>query len=156
QALNTWAGATRGRINFVRSTRAPIDQIINIGVGDLKAVGGARGPGQTLSLGGATPSASGPHTLSNGVAWLNSAFHWDSVLGNGDQPGTFDFLTAAAHEVGLALGLSESSDRTSTDVMGNKYLAELASFSAGDLADIQAVYPFAPPSGKPGAYDVLL
>jgi hypothetical protein len=155
QALQAWSNASLGRLHFVQNTKASIHNIINIGVGDLKAVGGPIGPGVDLSRGGA--SIAKGLNLSDGVAWLNFTDNWDTTIGNGNPPGTFDFFTAVAHEIGLALGLFESPDRTASDIMGSTYNGPLTTFSAGDRADIQALYPLVPPTpGQRTYYTVLL
>ena len=51
-ALGTWEPAVDGRVDFRRDTVRPASQIVNIGVGDLGAVGHQSGPGGVLGGGG--------------------------------------------------------------------------------------------------------
>ena len=54
QALHLWADASQGRLNFIRNTTAPATDIIDIGLGDLAALGAVSAPRGILALGGGT------------------------------------------------------------------------------------------------------
>src|SRR5262249_41482085 len=66
-ALVMWEVASQGRLHFVQNTTAPARDIINIGTGDLAALGGTSGPRLTLALGGGTFTDSPVRTISTGV-----------------------------------------------------------------------------------------
>ena len=54
-AFDAWEVAAGGAVNFVRDVAAPVEDIINIGVGDLAALGEYQsGPRGILALGGGT------------------------------------------------------------------------------------------------------
>src|SRR5262249_22824122 len=148
--------ASGGRLRFVRNTTAPDEDVIVIGVGDLAAVGAKSHGGGLLSLGGAVPGTGGDRTLHNGQVWLDAAESWDTRIG-GDPPGTSDFFTSVAHEIGLALGLAESPDRQAGDVMKATYSGERTALSEGDSADVRALYPPVPATpGLPPSRTVVV
>jgi hypothetical protein len=156
QALQAWSGASLGRLRFVRNTTAPVSDIINIGVGNMAAVGGVSG-GALLSRGGATPGSASSRTLSDGIVWLDSAQTWDTSGAATLPPRTYSAVAAFAHELGLALGLRESSDRTTSDIMYGFYSGPFTTLSVGDRADIQALYPVVPPTlDKPISLTITL
>ena len=51
-ALAEWTGATGCKVRFERDELAPDGDIINIGTGDLAALGYPSAPGGVLGLGG--------------------------------------------------------------------------------------------------------
>ncbi len=146
QSLQAWSDASLGRLRFVQNTTAPIADIINIGVGDMAAVDGVSGPTEVLSRGGALASTTGSPTLSNGVVWLDVSRPWDTTGAPTEPLGTFAFFPVVSHEIGLALGLAESSDRASDDIMAGVYPGPVFTLSLADQLDIQAVYPVVPPT----------
>src|SRR5262249_54786411 len=82
-ALNMWSAATNGRLHFIDSTTAPLDQIINIGKGNFLALGNQSGTYE-VGLGGADKAftdGAGHNVLQEGYAWLDFAQNWDEVIG---------------------------------------------------------------------------
>src|SRR5262249_26603659 len=86
-AFNMWSAATNGRLLFVQNPTAPLSQIINVGTGDLQAVGQLSG-GPIVGEGGidaAFTNLNGKNVLQQGYAWLDYQQNWDNVFGNGNQ-----------------------------------------------------------------------
>jgi hypothetical protein len=139
-AFDQWEIASGGRMNFIRNTNAPDADILNIGTGNLRALGYRSGPGGILGLGGGTFTHNSDHTITSGIAWMDSAEAWDVINGNGDQNGTFDYFTVVAQEIGHTLGLGHSDDLGGTNIMNGFYTGEVAEFSTNDSDHVQAVY----------------
>ena len=140
-ALSAWSAATFGRIVFVQDTGADREDIINIGTGDLAALGFTSGPGGTLALGGGFFNhGAGAHEITEGVAWQDKDETWDEIIGNGNPAGTFDYFTVVAQEVGHALGLGHTNDVPDPQIMDGTYIAEQTAFSTVDIDHIQSVY----------------
>ena len=144
-ALDKWEVASSGKIQFIRDTGALRSDIINIGTGNLRALGKFRsGPGGILGLGGGTYTHnSDDHTITGGVAWMDSGDAWDEVNGNGDIDGEFDYFTVVAQEIGHALGLGH--DSSGTHIMNGRYTGEVADYSTADAGHIQAAYEVSGP-----------
>jgi Matrixin/Bacterial pre-peptidase C-terminal domain len=66
---------------------------------------------------------------------LNTQYQYS--LG-GQTPGSYDLFTVAMHEAGHALGLPDNTDPTS--VMDQNYQGPETGLSAGDIANLQAIY----------------
>lgn len=139
-ALDAWSAATGGRLVFSLNTSAPMSQIINIGTGDLAALGYASGPGGVLALGGGSFNHSGGHTITSGIAWQDYKENWDATIGNGDPAGTFDYFTVVAQEIGHALGLGHD---PSSPLMSGVYSGEQTALSASDIEHITSIYGIA-------------
>ena len=140
-AFDAWEDDDVGtRLKFTRNETASADDIINIGVGDLAALDSITGAGGVLALGGGIYTHSIDHTITRGVAWMDSAEAWDNAIGNGDVADTFDFYTVTKHEIGHALGLGHMDDLEAEDVMDGTYSGEKASLSANDIEHIQVLY----------------
>ncbi len=130
-ALQVWSSV--GNVNFIQNTWAPESQIINIGVCPIDGQWGILGQG-----GYNYTNAGGFWHIAGGVADMDSSENWDTVIGNGNPPGTLDFFTVTAHEVGHALGLDHSGN--SNDLMYAYYTGEKTWASATDIANIQSLY----------------
>ena len=139
-ALTAWSGGTNGKVAFVLDTLAPALDIINIGTGDLAALGGVSGVGGTLGLGGGIFTHGGVHSITGGVAWQDKDDTWDEVLGNGNPGGTFDYFTVVAQEIGHALGLGHTDNVGGTNLMNGFYSVEQTALSGVDIDHIQSVY----------------
>jgi|GEM_PF-6979704 len=139
-AMDKWEMVTAGKLNFVRNTLAALADIIDIGTGDMAALGHTSGVGGVL---GAASSAAGPNnTLTSGIAWMDYADAWDTAVGNGDPAFTFDYYTVAGHEVGHALGLdhAEKLPWAWHVLMAPGYGGETVNFSTVDVDQIHALY----------------
>ena len=138
-ALNAWSAATGGKLVFVQDTLADRSEIINIGVGDLAAVGYSSGSGGVLGVGGGSFLHWGAtHSISSAAVWLDDAETWDSVIGNGDPGGGYDFFTVVAQEIGHALGLGHTT--TPGSIMNGTYGGELIALAPDDIDHITSVY----------------
>jgi hypothetical protein len=145
-ALDAFSAATDGgtgpKLVFVQDTVAAITGIVNIGTGNLAALSGTSGVGGTLGLGGGAFGHLNPsiHSISSGAAWQDSADTWDTVIGNGNPSGTFDYFTVVVQEIGHALGLGHTDNTGSTNMMNGSYGGEQTGLSAIDVAHIRSVY----------------
>ncbi len=136
-ALDAWSAATGGRIVFSQDTTAPASQIINIGTGNLKALGYQSGPGGTLGLGGAAYLHNEQvHIITSGIAWMDVEENWDTGSGTG-----FDYFTVVAQEIGHALGLGHV--ETPGSIMYGFYSGKLTGLSATDIEHITSIYGMA-------------
>ena len=73
EALEAWSDATDRNIVFERDTSAGAERIINIGVGDLQAVGHVSGAGAVLGLGGGAVTDNGEGYDVNGCCLARSS-----------------------------------------------------------------------------------
>jgi len=138
-ALDNWTTATNGKLQFVQNTTTARNNIINIGTGNLAAVGSFSAPGGVLGVGGGFFDHSGGlHAITGGIAWQDFAETWDTTIGNGNPAGTFDYFTVAAQEIGHALGLGHTPG--AMDIMNGTYNGERTLYTASDLGHIQSVY----------------
>jgi hypothetical protein len=129
--FQTWSSVSD--LNFIRNTWAPESQIINIGVTAIDGQWGILGQG-----GYNYTNAGGFWHIAGGIVDMDANEHWDPIVGNGNPPGTFDFFTVTAHEIGHALGLSHSGN--ANDLMYPYYTGEKTWLSASDIANIQSLY----------------
>ena len=140
-ALSAWSAATIGKVVFVQDTVAPAADIINIGTGDLAALGDMSGPGGTLGLGGGFFShGATTHSITGGVAWQDSAETWDVTIGNGNLMGTFDYFTVVTQEIGHALGLGHTDNTGSLNMMNGTYTTEQTGLTTIDISHMQSVH----------------
>lgn len=109
QVLQAWSDASDGKIKFERDMTSDSKDIVNIGVGNLSALGMTGGTGGVLGTSShALMTVDGSQT-SVGTIWLDCSKTWSSAT-NGTVPaGTVDFSTVMAHEVGHVLGLDDVS-----------------------------------------------
>jgi len=151
---------TGGQFIFAQDTNpADTSKIINIGVGDLAAIGGAGS--ETLGQGGATeyiPGVGSPY-LGSGFAWLDVNQTWNTTLGNGNfadpnhagfvKP---DFYSVLFHELGHALGLGHSSS-SSANIMTPIFAGQKQLPAQDDINGLRFLYPSSPTTT--GNYDLI-
>lgn len=130
-AFQTWSSVSN--LNFIQNTWAPESQIINVGVSPIDGQWGILGQG-----GYSYTNTGGSWHIAGGVVDMDANENWDPIVGNGNPPGTFDFFTVTAHEVGHALGLDHSGN--GNDLMYPYYTGEKIWPSATDVASIQSLY----------------
>ena len=134
KAAQTWAAVTNLNIGLV----ADGGQSLGIAglaqgdsrFGDIRVAAEPLGPTAALSLGAPYDPAAGTRS---GDIIFNSSVPWGI-----DTPGANDIYTAALHELGNALGLSENSDPTSA--MCQVYQGPVTGLNQGDIAAIQSLY----------------
>ena len=134
EAMNAWTEVTGGKVVFEQDTQAPIDEIVNIGTGSLAAFEYGDGVAGLLAVGGGqlTETTDGETAIA-GVAWMDSAENWDTVIGNGDQVGSFDYYSVVAHELGHAFGLEDSEFLVGgAEIMKGTYHGEVTEFAIAD------------------------
>ncbi|QDT36410.1 matrixin family metalloprotease [Stratiformator vulcanicus] len=139
QVFAEWQRATGGRVQFLRDTNADASQIVNVGVGSLDSLGHETAQGGTLGLGGSVLNTSSGQPEIQGIIWLDRSENWDNTIGNGDPAGTVDFFTVAAHEAGHVLGLADTLQHVTDEIMGGTYDGE-SSTQAIDRALQQAMF----------------
>lgn len=128
QVLEVWSEASGGRIQFVRDTQAPTEEIVNIGLGDLSAIGQSSAEGGTL---GTTRSAwktiDGNHSAVGSI-WMDASEPWTVSPTAASPADSVDFATVMAHEAGHVVGLDD--DLASAGIMNPNY---------GQAADLAAI-----------------
>lgn len=125
QALQAWSDASGGRITWVRDTEAAAEDIVNIGVGDLGALGYNSSAEGTLGISKSKlDNAEGGGRTVIGTIWLDNAETWDNAIGNGNPAGTKDFFTVFAHEAGHTMGLEDDLGSSIGAAMNPQYLVE--------------------------------
>ena len=133
--LQDWSAASGGKVQFVRDKTAPASDIVNIGVGDLSAVGMTSAEGGTLGTSQHAIKTVNGTQSSVGTIWLDRSETWiDSQSPGTTSSGSSgtDFATVMAHEVGHSLGISD--DLTSQGIMSPTYSG------AQDLAGIATAF----------------
>ena len=140
KGLKLWEGASGGAIHFIRNPFAPASDIINIGVGNLAALGGTSGPRNVLGLGGAVFAPLSQGGLRSGVAWLDFAENWENTFGNGNVAGSFDFFTTVSHEIGHALGIEHATGAPADSLMHGIYGGERTTFAVADSMAVRELY----------------
>ena len=117
--LQDWSAASGGKIQFVRDTTSPASDIVNIGVGDLSAVGMTSAEGGTLGTSVHSIQTVKGSQTSVGTIWLDRSETWVDGQSSGATSSGTDFATVMAHEVGHTLGISD--DLTSQGIMSPTY-----------------------------------
>jgi len=135
-AFDAWSAATNGKIIFAQDSAATSKKnLINVGTGNLAALGFSSGTGSILALGGGSFSHNGVHSIKRGVAWQDSAESWGTSHSSG---GSYDYFTVVAQEIGHALGLDHVPG--SANIMNGSYSGKLTALSSVDIAHIQSIY----------------
>ncbi len=137
-AMARWEQATGGKLHFSRNTTAPMSDIIDIGTGDLAAVGDVSQQGGTLGRGGAASDGSGG--LTDGIAWMDQAETWDTTIGDGTQLPTVDYFSIVLHEFGHAIGMEHAENLPWDVVMAPIYSHEYAGLTAVDVDQVRHDY----------------
>ncbi len=146
-ALNNWSDATDHRFTFVRDTEADVDNILNIGVGDLLALDYESDRGGTLGVGGGVATGLKGQSAVRGAVWLDNQETWDTQIGNGNPIGTRDFFTVVAHEVGHAVGYQDALG--GLGIMNGQYQGELSAAAIRQSVQ-QSNVPATPIVSRPG------
>lgn len=112
QVLGQWSQASGGTVQFVRDTQAAASDIVNIGVGDLSAVGSTADSGTTLGTSRHAIVTVNGNSTSVGTIWLNGAQNWSNASNPNDAGSSYDFDTVMAHEVGHIVGIEDDSSQS--------------------------------------------
>src|SRR5580704_12533044 len=144
KAAQTWAAVTNLNIGLVADGGQPLG-VAGLAqgdprFGDIRVAAEPMGLNAALSLGSPYDPAAGTRS---GDIVFNSSVPWGI-----DSPGTNDIYTAALHEIGNALALSENLDPTSA--MCQTYQGPVTGLSQGDIAAIQALYGAPTPDAYQG------
>jgi hypothetical protein len=146
QAAQTWAQKTNINFTVVPDDGAPTgsgaDQEGDPGFGDIRIGGYNFGNSSTLAWTSYPPSVN-DFSIAGDVNF-NTAL----TFNNGS---TYDLFTVAAHEIGHALGLGESSTAAS-NIMYPTYNGVKIGLAPDDIAGIQSIYS----SGQPRSDDAYL
>jgi hypothetical protein len=145
-AFQLWSSVSN--LHFIQNIWAPESQIINIGASSIDGQWGILGQG-----GYNYTNAGGFWHIAGGIVDMDANENWDSIIGNGNTQGTFDFFTVSAHEVGHALGLDHSGN--GNDLMYPYYTGEKTWTSATDVANIQSLYGTPSSDYATGTFDRL-
>lgn len=153
-AMTAWTAGTNGKLQFMQDTVSPEVDILNIGTGDLAALGFVSGPGGTLGLGGGIfTHGAAVHSVTRGIAWQDFADNWDTIIGNGNPPGTVDYFTVVGQEIGHAMGLGHTTG--SFDMMFGAYNFEKTGINAVDVGHITSQYGAAAAIPEPGTLTLI-
>ena len=130
--LQDWSAASGGKVQFVHDTTSPTSDIVNIGVGNLSAVGMTSAEGGTLGTSQHAIKTVNGNQTSVGTIWLDHSETWIDSQSTGTTSSGTDFATVMAHEVGHTLGISD--DLTSQGILSPIYSG------AQDLAGITTAF----------------
>lgn len=132
QVMQDWSAASGGRIQFVQDTTSPSSEIVNIGVGNLSALGLTGNGSEVIGSSSHQLQTTNGSQTSVGTIWLDGQQLWSTSSGSTTSSGTVDFATVMAHEVGHILGLAD--DPTTQGIMNPDYSG------AQDLSGITAAF----------------
>jgi hypothetical protein len=144
KAAQTWASVANINIGLVADGGQPIG-VAGLAqgdprFGDIRVYAEPLGPTGALSLGTAYDPAAGTRS---GDIVFNNSLSWGI-----NSPTGYDIYTAALHELGNALALSENGDPTSA--MCQTYYGPVSGLSASDITAIQALYGARTPDAYQG------
>jgi hypothetical protein len=141
RAAQTWAAAANVNIGLVNDGGQALGATGLIQgdsrFGDIRVSAEPMGAAAQLSIGSGYNPISGTHS---GDIEFNSSVAWNIGSGN-------DLYTAALHEIGNALGMTENDDPTSA--MCRTYQGPRTGLSAGDVTAFQSLYG----ARSPDAYE---
>jgi len=153
-AFALWSAATDigggPSLTFTQNAGAALSNIINVATSDV-ALGGF------LGLGGGVFTHGGIHSVTAGVATQTGVgVLWDTIIGNGNPGGTFDYFTVVVQEIGHAIGLGHTNLIAGADMMDGNYAGEQTVLSAADIDHIRSIYGVGPAVFVPEPGSLLL
>ncbi|MCA8998892.1 MAG: heme-binding protein [Planctomycetaceae bacterium] len=124
ESLELWADASSDQIQFVRDQSSEDGLIVNIGLGDLAAIGLSSGEGGTVAASGSAFVEVNGGSQLIGTIWLDSSEVWENTIENGDVDGSIDLFTVVSHETGHVIGLRDVRTTDDSVLMNPVYSVE--------------------------------